>query len=284
MSEYQYVAFRAIDAPINEANLRYMRKQSTRAEITPWSFDNEYHYGEFSGNAFAMMRRGYDIHLHFADFGVLTLMLRLPVGFPHFAAAKPYLARLGTKYKQDKQGKGGTLTIDPYFEVFELYPEEPFDTILEELAPLREEIMAGDLRPLYLADLVMRGDDNHDPSIEVEGPVPAGLQQLTSAQRKLAELYGLKGEFLAAAAVNSPPLTSPLKQSTAQEWLATLPTSKKDNWLAQFMVGDGAVAQREIVAAYRSSFTPPCWPTAPGTRTIAQLEEQAEASRPKNVF
>src|SRR5437879_1011579 len=33
MSEYQYVAFRAIDSPVSEDNLEYMRQKSLRAEI-----------------------------------------------------------------------------------------------------------------------------------------------------------------------------------------------------------------------------------------------------------
>ena len=46
MSEYQYVGFRAIEKPVTEKNLEYMHSQSSRAEITPWSFDNEYHFGD----------------------------------------------------------------------------------------------------------------------------------------------------------------------------------------------------------------------------------------------
>lgn len=61
MSEYQYIAFRAIDGPVSEKNLAYMRRQSSRAEITPWSFDNEYHFGDFGGDALEMLRRGYDL-------------------------------------------------------------------------------------------------------------------------------------------------------------------------------------------------------------------------------
>ena len=68
-SEYQYVAFRAIDAPVSEKNLSLHARQSSRAEITPWSFHNEYHYGDFRGNAKEMLRRGYDLHLHYANFG-----------------------------------------------------------------------------------------------------------------------------------------------------------------------------------------------------------------------
>ncbi len=69
MSEYQCVAFRAIDKPVSNKDLEYMRRQSSRAKVTAWSFDNEYHYGDFRGNAPEMMRRGYDIHLHYANYG-----------------------------------------------------------------------------------------------------------------------------------------------------------------------------------------------------------------------
>ena len=78
MSEFQYIGFRAIDGPVTEKNLAFMRRQSSRAEITPWSFDNEYHYGDFHGDAAAMLRRGYDFYLHYANFGTRTLMIRLP--------------------------------------------------------------------------------------------------------------------------------------------------------------------------------------------------------------
>jgi hypothetical protein len=62
MSEYRYIGFRAAEKPVSDKDLEYMRQQSTRAEITPWSFDNEYHFGDFRGDAEGMLRRGYDIH------------------------------------------------------------------------------------------------------------------------------------------------------------------------------------------------------------------------------
>lgn len=37
MSEYQYIAFQAIDGPVTEKNLQYMECQSPRAQITRWS-------------------------------------------------------------------------------------------------------------------------------------------------------------------------------------------------------------------------------------------------------
>ena len=51
MSEYQFVHFLAIDRPLDDEQLEFMEKQSSRAEITRREFTNEYHYGEFRGNA-----------------------------------------------------------------------------------------------------------------------------------------------------------------------------------------------------------------------------------------
>ena len=51
MSEYQCLAFRAMDRPLTERELAFARKQSTRAESLPWSFENEYHFGDFHGDA-----------------------------------------------------------------------------------------------------------------------------------------------------------------------------------------------------------------------------------------
>jgi hypothetical protein len=169
MSEHQIVAFRAIDAPVSEKNLEYMRNQSSRAEVTRWSFDNEYHYGDFRGNAAEMLRRGYDLHLHYADFGIRTLMIQLPHGFPDRAAAAPYLDEKELHFLKDKTGPGGTLVIEPGHEPDDLEQLWEVDELLERLLPLRAEIMDGDLRPLYLAHLAISGDMNHYPE---ETPKP----------------------------------------------------------------------------------------------------------------
>ncbi|TWU18857.1 hypothetical protein [Allorhodopirellula heiligendammensis] len=57
MSDYQYIYFSAVDEPLDDKQLEYMRHQSTRAEATRWQSTNEYHYGDFHGNSLEMMRR-----------------------------------------------------------------------------------------------------------------------------------------------------------------------------------------------------------------------------------
>lgn len=82
MSEYQFLAFRAVDRPLTERELAYARKQSTRAEITRWHFENEYNFGDFHGDADGLLRHGFDVHLHYANFGVRKIAMRLPAGLP----------------------------------------------------------------------------------------------------------------------------------------------------------------------------------------------------------
>lgn len=276
MSEHQYVAFRAIDRPVDKKNLAYMRDQSSRAEITPWSFDNEYEYGDFHGNAPEMLRRGYDIHLHYADFGIRTLLIRLPHGLPNAAAAKPYFGKDSPRILKDKQRDGVILHVEACYEPGDLEDLWEFDDLLDRLKPLRNEILDGDLRPLYLMHLAMAVDGNHDPAETKESPVPAGLAALSDAQRALAEFYGLSESLISAAARNSPPLPSrddPSDERAA--WLRGIAQSKKDAWLIQLLSDAEAAVRAEILAEFQKSRPAPAWPTVAGNRTIAELESAA---------
>jgi hypothetical protein len=273
MSEHQYVAFRAIDAPVSEKNLEYMRRQSSRAEITPWEFDNEYHYGDFGGDALGMMRRGYDIHLHYANFGIRKLLIRLPHGLPDAGAAKSYFVKDSLQFIKDKQGQGGTLSIEPYLEPGDLEELWDIDDILGRLAPLRAEILDGDLRPLYLAHLAIACDSDHDLEKTKESPVPAGLGELTDAQLALMELYGLSDALIAAAAREAPPLTTTGEPPNQQAvWLHGQSHETKDAWLARLMSDPESTVRSEILAAFRKSRNVPAWPTVLRGRTIAELK------------
>jgi hypothetical protein len=277
MSEYQYIAFRAVDSPVSEKNLEYMRQQSSRAEITPWSFDNEYQYGDFRGDAVEMLRRGYDLHLHYANFGIRKLLIRLPHALPDVNAAKPYLGEDLVQFLPDKRGQGGTLSIEPYHEPGDLEELWEFDNLLDRLVPLRAEILDGDLRPLYLAHLAIACDGNHDREATKEAPVPAGLDKLSNAQRALMELYGLSDSLIAAAAQDSPPLKAMTDPGTAHaQWLQHQPQATKDAWLAQWMGDSHSNARREILAEFLKSHQAPLWPTVVRDRTIAELRAIAE--------
>ena len=276
MSEYQYVAFRAIDGQVGEKNLEYMRQQSSRAEITSWSFENEYQYGDFRGNALEMLRRGYDMHLHYANFGIRKLLIRLPQGLPDMGAAKPYLGKDSLQFLKDKRGPGGILSIEPFHEPGDLDELWEINAIVDRLVPLRAEILGGDLRPLYIAHLAVACDSEHDPEETREAPVPAGLAAISDAQSSLAELYGVGDELIAAAAQESPPIPSHVDPAEGySEWLRDQPETTKNAWLAALMAHPNSAVRTEILAKYRKDRSVPTWPTVWLNRTIAQLQAAA---------
>lgn len=274
MSEHQFVGFRAVDRPVGEKELDYMAKQSSRAEITEWSFENEYHFGDFRGNVLEMMRRGYDVHLHYANFGYRKIYIRLPNGLPD--GAKAYFQEDSLQFLKDKTGPGGTICVSPFIESGELDDFWEFDELLDALEVLRAEIIEGDLRPLYLAHLAMALDSNHDPEETHEGPVPAGLQQLTDAQQALAEFYGITSNLIAAAALGSPHLESKSDPKAAfAEWLRHQPQEAKDDWLIQLYADSEATVKSKVKTEFQKGRDLPAWPTAAGSRTMAELEAAA---------
>jgi hypothetical protein len=280
MSEYQYVAFRAIDGEVTGKDLEFMQKQSSRAQITPRSFENEYHHGDFRGNAEEMLRRGYDIHLHYANFGIRKLMIRLPGGFPDPKAAESFLTGDGCDVIEDQQGPGITLEISPFYEAGELEDVYDVDTVIDHLAPLRAEILEGDLRPLFLARLAVVCDMNHAPDEETEGPIPAGLKTLTSAQKSLVDFYGIDPYLIEAVAAKAPNLPAKGDRSSdLVDWLRSQSPEQKDRWLLELIQGEPGPLRRQIRAEFNQHSATPAWPVVEGARTIAQLQTEAEELR-----
>ena len=199
MSEYQFVYFRAIDEPLTDKDLKYMRTQSTRARITRRSFENEYTFGDFHGDVSKMMRRGYDFHLHYANFGIRSLYFRLPQGLPDSEAAWEYLDDESFVFEKDKIGPGGILSIQPGYEPDALDELWDLERIAIRLSRLRAEILGGDLRPFFLARLALAMDYNHDPEEKVPA-VPESLEKLSPPQQTLARFYGIRRSLVIAAA------------------------------------------------------------------------------------
>lgn len=105
MSEYQFVHFLAIDRPLDDQQLEFMEMQSSRATVTRRGFTNEYHFGNFTGKTQEMMRRGFDLHVHFASFGIRKLVFRLPFGFPGgITMLQSYLIGDNIHWDQDDPG------------------------------------------------------------------------------------------------------------------------------------------------------------------------------------
>ncbi|TWU02923.1 hypothetical protein [Stieleria varia] len=275
MSEYQYIYFAAVDKPLNDKQLEYMRHQSTRAEVTRWQFTNEYHYGDFHGNSLEMMRRGYDVHLHYANYGVRKLLFRLPLGLPIDAKQfKAYAMEYSIEWKKDKRGKGGVLSIQPECDAG-FYSEDyfDFDRMVTHLPKIREGLMAGDTRVLYLGWLACNWGEE-----SIEPPVPAGLGKLPPELDELVDFYELDRDLLAAAYEQSPKLHGQsTREPDVDDWLANQSSETLRVLMRRVLQDDAAAVRAESLAAMRDQSGKDTWPANNSSRTLEELRVLANA-------
>jgi hypothetical protein len=292
MSEYQYYEFQAIDRPLTEREMGELRQLSTRAEITPTSFTNEYHWGDFRGNPRKMMEKYFDAFLYYANWGSHWLMLRLPREVVDVKAAEQYDS--GESLSVDAKGKHVLLEFHSEDESGDWDEDCPS---LARLVPLRADLMGGDLRGLYLGWLncLQMGELDDE---EVEPPVPPGLGKLSASLRSLADFLRIDDGLLEAAAeadtAEPPPEASPQDR---EHWIRKLPAAEKEALLVQLIEGSVPHLGQQLLQRFRHDFTKakPSRKAAQegGRRTVGELtaawharaedrrrrEEEAKAKR-----
>jgi hypothetical protein len=274
MSEYQYYEFRAIDQPLSERARQELRELSSRAEITPTSFTNTYHYGDFRGRPDKLMESYFDAFVYVAKWGTHRLVFRLPGGLidTEEAAAYEVLERLTIREA------GEHVVVDITANLEEGGYWEDGEGSLDALLPVRSELMSGDLRALYLgwlAALHYGGDDG-----ALEPPVPPGLGELSTALEKLAEFLWIEPDLVevaAAGAAEGPP-TGPSSAELAA-WVHKLPGAEKDDLLRRVAEDNLALVRAELLRRFRQAWRAgrPRAPAAAGPRrTFRQLLAAAE--------
>jgi len=241
MSEYQYYEFRAIDQPLNERQMRELRSMSTRAEITPTSFTNEYQWGNFRGNPRKMMERYFDAFLYYANWGTHWLMLRLPRKATDVKAMQQYCA-----------GDSLSLWTTRSHVILDFHGDsegadwDEIEASLSSLIPLRDDLLAGDLRSLYLGWLaaVQMGELDEE---ECEPPGPPGIARRSGTLQAVADFLYLDPDLLAVAASRdkSKAPRAP-KRADLAKWLRTLTASSKDAMLLEVARGKGSRIERKL--------------------------------------
>src|SRR5688500_11255539 len=146
MSEYQYYEFLAVDRPLTRQEMAELRAISTRAEITPTGFVNTYEWGDLKARPLDLVKKYFDAFVYVANWGTRECMFRLPREKVDLPALKPYL-------------KGDDITLHTTLahaifsfgtggEESEIDGSESGEGMMASLLPLRESLLAGDVRPL----------------------------------------------------------------------------------------------------------------------------------------
>ena len=280
MSEYQYYEFVAIDEPLTPTQMAELRSRSSRAGITPTSFVNDYQWGDLKGDPADWMRRYFDAHVYVANWCTCCLYLRVPKDA--FDAETLQVFETESVFSVD-----GTKTH--WLLEWALSENDNYDRFAEEdgrgwmgrLIPLRDELLRGDMRPLYLGWLagVSAGEVDVDAS---EPPPPPGLSRLTAAQQSLAEFLEIDRDLLMAAGLpdQQAPDLDTKSDPEADAWIAELPTAEKIAVLKLLLTGHAQQAERRLKLRFLAwqRKQQPIGKPEPRRRTVAELQELAASA------
>lgn len=279
MSEYQYYEFAAIDQPLTRAEMEELRAVSTRAKITPTGFVNHYEWGDLKADPADWMRRYFDAFVHTANWCSCRLALRVPLAIFSKAELKPYATKHALAIKASDKHWIFDWTLNESQD-YDRFAEEDGNGWMRRLLPLRNELLRGDLRSLYLGWLAdTGGGELRDDALEPD--VPPGLAELSPAQQALIEFLGIDPDMLAAASAGSAPVgrAEVEDDSCLDAWLGDWSRDNMAVVLKLIATGQGQEAERRVrfhhaawLKAHRA-FAP-----VARKRTLAELRELAKSA------
>lgn len=248
MSEYQYYEFVAIDRPLTGNEMAELRSRSSRATITATSFVNEYQWGDLKGDPANWMQRYFDAFVYTANWCCCRLALRLP----HELFNKSELKQFATDCALTVDDVGTHWIIDWSLDESKNHDRFGMETgrgWMGRLMPLRDELLRGDLRPLYLGWLagVSTGEVGDDA---LEPEVPPGMSQLSAAQQALVEFLEIDPDLVAAAAAGSPAAAESDDDDSIEVWLAGLSKNEMGAILNLLLQGASQQAERQVKSAF----------------------------------
>jgi hypothetical protein len=270
VSEYQCYEFVAMDRPLTAEEMAELRSISTRAQITPTRFFNEYHWGDLKADPAELLVRYFDVHVYFANWGSRRLMFRLPKPAVNLDDLRAYVP-----------GGPATLTVTEHHVVLDLWSEteEPEDEwfedgqLLASLTPLRAELLRGDRRVAYVAWLLAAQADELDPDT-AEPQVPHGLDAPSASLAALTGFLRIDPDLLAAAAEAGVEDTG--ETDRFRSWVERLPAQEQQRWLLRAVDNPDLAVGAALLGEFRRAHPPLA---ADQGRTVEQLLARAEERR-----
>lgn len=277
MSEYQYYEFVAIDRTLTKKEVAELRVCSSRATITSTGFVNDYQWGDLKAEPADWMERYFDAFVYTANWCSCRFALRLPDEAFTKSQLKPFAS--GFSLSADHAGTHWILTWSlNEGENYDRFDKENGQGWMGRLIPLRDELLRGDLRSLYLGWLagVSAGEVDDDM---FEPEVPPGLSALSAAQQALVEFLEIDVDLVEAAAAASPPDWQ--DDDSVEVWVEELARHDIHYVVNLLLHGASHQAERWAKSSFRawrkesgSSESPPVPP-----RQVAALRATAEKAK-----
>ena len=275
MSSYQRYEFHAIDRLLTDEEQEAVAQLSSRVDPHPRQAVFVYHWSGFPGNAREVLTQYYDAMFYVDSWGNRQLVFRFPRAALDLESASAYCQPLIVEDYISFAEVGEHVVLDVSFDDEGRHRWFEVEGELAVMLSLRDGILAGDYRALYLAWLKVLEVDALLSSIP-EPPVPPGLRMLSPALHALVEFLELDGMLIQVAAEASGELVS-----QPDGWLGSalsqLPPVERDAFLLRLAQGEPHLSV-ELNRRLRE-ISPLPEAALPPRRTVGWLLREAEARR-----
>jgi len=275
MSEYQYYEFQAIDRPLTEEEQQAVARLSSRVDPHPRRAVFVYNWSDFPGDAGEILARYYDAMLYMANWGSRQLMFRFPKSILDLERVQAYCRPPIVEDYVSLSTVGEYAILDIQFHDEEGGYWIEGEGWLPAMIGLRDDILQGDYRALYLAWLKTLEIEDLLDSVS-EPPVPPGLNKLSPALRTFVDFFEIDELLIQVAAESSGD-----RKTTSEGWLrqaiSRLPAEERDTFLLRLAQGEAHLSV-ELNRRLRQ-VSPVPEPEPRPRRTVGQLLREAEERR-----
>ena len=246
--EYQYYEFQAIDRPLTKAEQDYVQSLSSRVRPTATRAVFTYSHADFRGSPLSVLEKCFDAMLYMANWGSYQLAFRFPKAAVNLSALESYC--VDNIIEVSTAAKYVTLNIEIHEEEGGGWIEEN-NNWLSALIPLRQAILKGDYRVLYLAWLQAAAVSACLEEDAQEPPVPPNLQKLSPPLQSFVDWLEMDLDLIAVAAQVSQ--TQQELKEPFKEWINALSDKEKTKLLVEIVTGDSVLAS-QLQARLRQKF------------------------------
>ncbi|MEZ4887270.1 MAG: hypothetical protein R3E32_21235 [Chitinophagales bacterium] len=291
MSEYQVYQFQSIDRPLTDKERKKIGSWSSRTSPTATSATFTYSYGDFPKREEEAVAEYFDAFLYFANWGTKRLMFRIPKNLLDEKSIRTYQIDASSSYDchfaifstkkyflldfnwSDDEGGGGWF--------------EPDDYQLGDMIALRNDIIQGDYRSLYLFWLKLAaskeeiGSEYYDEDEEAAiPPIPPNLNKLSGSLTAFTEFFEINKDLIAAAKQASQEVKAP--EMDYEKLVKQLSEKERIDFLVRLAKGEIRVdlqLQKRLQDLYKSATQT----TSKSSKqlSIQELKQQQEIEKKK---
>ncbi|MCT4639492.1 MAG: hypothetical protein N4A72_17440 [Bacteroidales bacterium] len=244
MSEYQFYEFKSIDKTLTQKEKEIISSWSSRSEATNSGAIFSYNYSDFSKDELEVVEKYFDAMFYIANWGTRRLIFKIPNEFIDKKKLKQYCVEGLEIYDYEN-----FILIDIWLEDEE--GERDWiegEGVLSSLITLRNDIISGDYRSLYLIWLKVSTEDvtNDYGNVDAESEepnIPNGLKSLNGSLMEFVDIFDINRDTISAAAA----ISEDSRINDGDDYsssLANMTDNEKEDWLIRLIKNEPLLSEK----------------------------------------